>query len=198
MHQRFITIAALALLAGCATETGSKSSQEVKAPMVDVATAASAHAFTLTAIDGADMPMNAYAGKVVLLVNTASKCGFTPQYEGLQALYKQYEAKGFTVIGVPSGDFMGQEFGDNKQIQEFCDATFGITFPMTEKAHVKGSEALPIYQWARLKIGEAAEPKWNFHKILIGKDGQAIAAFGSRTRPDSAELTDAVEKALKG
>lgn len=164
--------------------------------IADAASAASAHAFMLTAIDGAPMPMSAYQGKVVLLVNTASKCGFTPQYEGLQALHSRFEGQGFAVIGVPSGDFMGQEYADNKQIKEFCDATFGITFPMTEKAQVKGAGALPIYQWVKARLGSDAEPQWNFHKILIGKDGQPIAAFGSRTKPDAVELVDAVEKAL--
>lgn len=185
------------LLGGCAGDPPTTPVREASPMTVNIATAPNAYAFTLTSIDGEPLPMNRFQGQVVLLVNTASKCGFTPQYEGLQALYKQYEPQGFTVLGVPSGDFMGQELGDNKQIKDFCEASFGITFPMTEKAHVKGNEALPIYLWAKAKIGEDAEPKWNFHKILIGRDGQVIAAFGSRTKPDAVDMTDAIEKALK-
>jgi glutathione peroxidase len=167
-----------------------------KPKQVAVAAAASqsAYDFNLTAIDGAAMPMSAYKGKTVLLVNTASFCGFTPQYDGLQKLYDTYSAQGFTVIGVPSGDFGGQEHAKNSEIKAFCSSKFNIRFPMAEKAVVKGDKAIPIFKWAAAST--ASSPQWNFHKYLIGRDGKVIAAYGSGTAPNSAELKAAIEKAL--
>lgn len=155
-----------------------------------------AHDFTLTAIDGSPLPLAQFKGKVMLVVNTASKCGFTPQYEGLQKLQTTYETQGFTVIGVPSGDFNGQEFKSNKEVAAFCETTFGIRFPLAEKAHVKGDEAIPLFRWARETLGPGSEPKWNFHKYLIGRDGRLIGYFGTRVSPDSPEVTSAIESAL--
>lgn len=172
------------------TPPASKSTAAKSAPQ-------SAYDFKLTRIDGKPMPLNAYKGKVVLLVNTASFCGFTPQYDGLQKLQETYAAKGFTVIGVPSGDFMSQEYDDNAKIKEFCDTKFGITFPMAEKAVVKGPNAIPVYRWAKTQLPTENEPKWNFHKFLIGKDGHVIAGFNSKVTPDSPELQAAIQKALK-
>jgi glutathione peroxidase len=165
-----------------------------KAAMTETATSQSAYDFNLTAIDGAAMPMAAYKGKAVLLVNTASFCGFTPQYDGLQKLYETYGAQGFTIIGVPSGDFGGQEHAKNSEIKEFCQSKFNIRFPMAEKAVVKGDNAIPLFKWAAAST--ASPPQWNFHKYLIGRDGKVIAAYGSSTAPDSAELKVALEKAL--
>ncbi|WP_164156571.1 glutathione peroxidase [Sandarakinorhabdus rubra] len=156
----------------------------------------SLHQFTLKTIDGKPMPLAQYKGKVVLLVNTASMCGFTPQYEGLQALHDSYKAKGFTVIGVPSGDFGDQEFASNGEVKQFCESKFGIKFPMAEKAVVKGPKAIPLYKWAANTLGEDKAPQWNFHKYLIGKDGKLIAAFDTRTTPTSPQVTAAVQKAL--
>jgi glutathione peroxidase len=156
----------------------------------------SLHQFNLKTIDGKPMPMAQYKGKVVLLVNTASMCGFTPQYEGLQQLHDNYKAKGFTVIGVPSGDFGDQEYGSNSEVKQFCESKFGIKFPMAEKAVVKGPKAIPVYKWAAATLGDAQTPQWNFHKYLIGKDGKLIAAFGTKTTPTSPEVTAAVAKAL--
>ncbi|WP_310475282.1 glutathione peroxidase [Sandarakinorhabdus sp.] len=156
----------------------------------------SLHQFTVKTIDGKPMPMAQYKGKVVLLVNTASMCGYTPQYEGLQALHESYKAKGFTVVGVPSGDFGGQEYGSNAEVKQFCESKFGIKFPMTEKAVVKGAKAIPLYKWAANTLGETNTPQWNFHKYLIGKDGRLIAAFGSKSTPTSPEVQAAVAKAL--
>ena len=136
----------------------------------------------------------AYAGKVLLVVNTASKCGFTPQFEGLEALHAKYKGKGFAVLGFPSGDFREQEFTDEKQIQEFCTLTYGVKFPMFEKVHIKGSEATPFYKDLLAITGEA--PKWNFHKYLIGRDGRTVASFGTRTAPDDKALVAAIEAAL--
>ncbi len=167
------------------------------APAVAAAQPASAHDFTLKRLDGKPLPMSAYKGKVVLLVNTASMCGFTPQYEGLQKLQTAYAAKGFTVIGVPSGDFGGQEYDDAGKIKAFCETTFGITFPLAEKASVKGPNAAPIYRWAKAGLATNNEPKWNFHKFLIGKDGRLIVGFPSKVTPDSAEVKAAIDAALK-
>jgi glutathione peroxidase len=164
-----------------------------KAAMTLPATA-TAYDFTLTAIDGTAMPLKNYQGRAILLVNTASFCGYTPQYDGLQKLFSTYEAKGLTVIGVPSGDFGGQELAKNSEIKEFCSAKFNIRFPMAEKAVVKGDGAIPIFKWAA--EATASPPKWNFHKYLIGRDGKAIAAFGSGVKPDAAELKTAIETAL--
>ena len=136
----------------------------------------------------------AYAGKVLLVVNTASKCGYTPQFEGLEALHAKYKDKGFAVLGFPSGDFMGQEFGDEKQIQEFCTLTYGVKFPMFEKVHVKGGKATPLYKDLLAATGEA--PKWNFHKYLIGRDGRTVTSFGTRTKPDDKALVAAIDAAV--
>ena len=115
---------------------------------------------------------------------------------GLQALHDSYKAKGFTVVGVPSGDFGGQEYGSNAEVKQFCESKFGIKFPMAEKAVVKGPKAIPLYKWAANTLGEDKTPQWNFHKYLIGKDGRLIAAFGTKTTPTSPEVTAAVAKAL--
>lgn len=157
----------------------------------------SAYDFTLTRIDGKPMPLSQYRGKVILLVNTASFCGFTPQYEGLQALQTSYAPKGFTVVGVPSGDFQGQEYDDNGKIKEFCETKFGINFPLAEKASVKGPNALPVYRWAKTQVPTENEPKWNFHKFLIGKDGRVIAGFNSKVEPTSPQMKAAIDAALK-
>lgn len=135
-----------------------------------------------------------YAGDVLLVVNTASKCGFTPQFEALEALHARYKAKGFAVLGFPSGDFKAQEFEDEKQIQEFCTLTYGVKFPMFEKVHVVGDQATPLYRQLATAAGEA--PKWNFHKYLIGRDGTLIASYGSKVKPDDAAIVAAIEKAL--
>lgn len=153
--------------------------------------------FNLTAIDGAPLPMAKFKGEVVLLVNTASMCGFTPQYEGLQKVQDTYAKRGFTVLGVPSGNFKGQEYGSNKEIAEFCKAK-AVKFPLAEKSDVVGPAALPIYRWAAAKLGAQNTPKWNFHKYLIGRDGKLIAAFGTRTDPTDPKVTAAIEAALKG
>ncbi len=166
-------------------------------PLADAA-AKRAGDFTLVAIDGAPLPMKQFAGKVVLLVNTASFCGYTPQYDALQKLQTSYAEKGFTVVGVPSGDFLGQEYGSNKQISSFCKAKFGIKFPLAEKGDVVGKNALPIYRWAAAVLGPDNTPKWNFHKYLIGRDGRLITAFGSKITPDDPAVTTAIEAAIKG
>ncbi|SPR95967.1 glutathione peroxidase [Cupriavidus taiwanensis] len=142
-----------------------------------------------------DAPQNLcqYAGKVVLVVNTASYCGFTPQYEGLEALYAKYNARGLVVLGFPSNDF-SQEPGSQKEIADFCYNTYGVKFPMLGKSHVRGSEANPMYALLAKQTGTA--PKWNFYKYLIGRDGKVVASYGSRTAPDDKELVAKIESLL--
>lgn len=137
----------------------------------------------------------AHAGKVLLIVNTASKCGFTPQFEALEALHAKYQGQGFAVLGFPSGDFKAQEFEDEAQIREFCTLTYGVKFPMYEKVHVVGEDATPLYRDLARLAGEA--PQWNFHKYLIGRDGRLIASFGTRTKPNDPAVVAAIERALK-
>ncbi len=156
----------------------------------------SAYDYSFDSISGGPLPLSQFRDKVVLVVNTASKCGLTPQYDGLEKLYSDYKAKGVVVLGVPCNQFMGQEPGSEQEIQTFCSTTFGIDFPMTAKVDVKGEAAHPFYRWAEAELGEPAVPVWNFHKILIGKAGQAIGAFGPRTEPLDAEITSAIEAAL--
>ena len=138
---------------------------------------------------------NTYGGDVILVVNTASKCGFTPQYEGLEALQQKYKAQGFTVLGFPSNDFMGQEPGEEAQIKEFCTLTYGVKFPMFEKVHVKGEEATPLYR--ELANSTSVSPGWNFHKDLIRRDGTVVANFASKVKPDDPALVAAIERELK-
>ena len=137
----------------------------------------------------------AYGGDVILVVNTASKCGFTPQYEGLEALQRKYSARGFTVLGFPSNDFKGQEPGEEAQIKEFCTLTYGVKFPMFEKVHVKGDETTPLYR--DLAKATGVSPGWNFHKYLIARDGTVVANFPSKVKPDDAALVAAIERELK-
>lgn len=156
----------------------------------------SAHDFSFQAIDGAPLPLSQFDNRVLLVVNTASQCGLTPQYQGLEELYAEYRGRGLVVLGVPCNQFAGQEPGTEAEIKDFCETRFNVDFPLTAKTDVKGPGAHPFYQWARAELGEAAEPQWNFHKILIGRDGRALQAFGSRTSPVDSEVTDAIEKAL--
>ena len=160
------------------------------------AAAATAHDFSFTSIDGGDLPLETYRGKVVLLVNTASMCGFTSQYEGLQSLWTEYKDKGLVVLGVPSDDFGRQELDDAKQIKEFCTVNYGIDFPMADIVHVKGSNAHPYYKWIADAHGGLAVPRWNFHKHLIDGNGALVDWFASTTGPKSARLRNAIETAL--
>lgn len=155
-----------------------------------------AHDFAFTSIDGAPLPLSSFAGKAVLVVNTASKCGLTPQYDGLEALWTAYKDKGLVVLGVPSNNFGWQEPGTEAQIKDFCATRFSVDFPMTSKTVVKGGKAHPFYKWAKAVLGKDGEPQWNFHKLLIGKDGKLVRAFGSRTEPAAPEVKAAVEAAL--
>ncbi len=191
----FYILGAATVLAGAGMVMSASKAQTARA-VANTPRAADAYQFDMTRIDGKPLPFSQFRGKVVLVVNTASFCGFTPQYEGLQKLQSSLGPKGFTVLGIPSGDFGGQEHEKNGEIAEFCESKFGITFPMTEKSVVKGPDALPFYRWVKAVLPTENEPKWNFHKILIGRDGKPIAGFGSRTAPDSPELKQAIEAAL--
>ncbi len=177
-------LAALAGLAAMAAVASSALSDEASMTAWD---------FTFTSIDGKPMPLSQYKGRVLLVVNTASFCGFTKQYEALQALSAKYEALGFTVIGVPSNDFGGQEPKAAGEIKEFCEGMFGVTFPLTDKNVVTGDGAHPFYKWARDKLGWLNAPKWNFHKYLVGRDGKLVTSFFSATAPDAGRLVRAVE-----
>ncbi|BBK40273.1 glutathione peroxidase [Allostella vacuolata] len=159
-------------------------------------TGMTAHQFTFEGIDGQPIALAGYKGKPVLVVNTASQCGFTPQYEDLQALHQKYGGQGLVVLGVPSNDFGAQEPGSNTQIQAFCETRFGVEFPMTEKQVVIGGDAHPLFRWIAAEAGEAAAPRWNFHKFLIDGDGRLVGTWPSRVRPVSAEITGEIEKLL--
>ena len=158
----------------------------------------SAHDFTVQSIDYSDMPMAQYEGKAVLIVNTASYCGYTPQYKGLQALWSEYREKGLVVLGVPANDFGEQEPGSERNIKNFCKVNFKVDFPMTKKMVVKGGEGnAPIYEWLAAELGDESRPKWNFHKYLVGPDGKAVAYFPSAVTPESAELRTAIDSVIQ-
>ena len=150
----------------------------------------------LPAIEGGELAPDALAGKVVLVVNTASFCGFTGQYEGLQALWERYRDRGLVVLGVPSNDFGGQEPESEAKIKEFCETTFGIDFPMLAKQAVKGDDAHAFFRWAAEATGPAGLPRWNFYKYLVARDGRLLDWFASTTAPSADKLTKAVEAAL--
>lgn len=152
--------------------------------------------FEFRALDGQPLPLSIHRGKAVLVVNTASECGFTPQYTGLQVLWRRYRQRGLVVLGVPSNDFGGQEPGTASEIASFCSSRFQVDFPLTEKVKVGGPAAHPLYRQIAAELGEDAAPRWNFHKYLFGVDGELAGAWPSRVAPDSAELTAAIEAAL--
>ena len=150
---------------------------------------------TVNTLEGKPEHLSDFKGKVLVVVNTASECGFTPQYEGLEKLHETYKDRGVVVLGFPSNDFGGQEPGTPAEIRKFCETRFHVRFPMFEKVKTKvGDGQSPVYQFLTAKFGE---PQWNFHKYIVGKDGQVRAAFKSKVTPDSKELTDAIEAALK-
>ena len=155
-----------------------------------------AYDFEFTAIDGSPLPLKAFEGQVMMVVNVASKCGYTPQYGGLQKLYADYKDRGFTLIGVPCNQFLWQEPAKELEIAAFCAVTYSVSFPMTEKTAVKGPKAHPLYKWMREKLGRAAHPAWNFHKLLTNKAGEPVAAFKSKFAPESPELRKEIKKVL--
>jgi glutathione peroxidase len=160
-----------------------------------VAVGGTVYVFSADTLTGGPQSLSEYKGKVLLIVNTASKCGFTKQYAGLQELYEKQKDRGLVVIGFPANNFGAQEPGTNAEIAQFCSAKFSVTFPMFGKISVKGKNVHPLYAWLT-NHPNGDKVSWNFNKFLIGRDGELIAHFGSRTAPDAAELTAAIEKAL--
>jgi len=155
-----------------------------------------AHEFNFKSIDGGEINLQNYKEKVIVVVNVASRCGFTPQYEDLQNLWTNYKDKNLVVIGVPTNNFK-QEPGSNKDIKNFCETNFNINFPMTEKIDVIGNNAHPFFKWAKENHGKSAIPKWNFHKIIIGKNGKVVDTFASITKPSSKRFIDLIESEIK-
>ena len=164
-----------------------------------VAQSASIYDFTLKSIDHQPVSLKSYSGKAVLLVNVASRCGFTPQYKGLEALYEKYKDQGFVILGFPANNFGSQEPGTNEEIKTFCSSKYSVTFPMYSKVSVKGADQTPLYQY----LTQQADPthsgdiKWNFTKFLVDRDGHVVQRFESAVTPDSQDMVSAVEKELK-
>ena len=159
--------------------------------------AMNAYQFSFKSIEGEPMPLSNFKGKVILVVNTASQCGFTSQYSGLVELWKKYRDEGLVILAVPSNDFGGQEPGTSNEIKTFCEVTFGVDFPMTKKVSVSGSDPHPFYRWAKAELGPRAKPRWNFHKYVVGRDGELVDWFSSITSPKSSRLTKSIERALR-
>ena len=155
-----------------------------------------AHEFSFKSIDGDEINLQNYKNNVLVIVNVASRCGFTNQYTDLQNLWSKYKDKNLVVIGVPTNDFK-QEPGSNKDIKDFCETNFNIDFPMTEKMNVIGGNAHPFFKWAKENHGRSAVPKWNFHKIIIGKNGKVVDTFASITKPSSQKFINLIEKEIK-
>ena len=154
-----------------------------------------AYDFKFKDIEGNELKMSDFKGKVVLITNVASKCGFTKQYTGLQALWDKYQSKDFILLGIPSNDFY-QEYKSEKEVKNFCERTFGVNFPMTEIVSVRGNSAHPFFKWARESYGSSAIPKWNFHKILIDKDGKVVDTYSSMTKPTDKKVINTIEELL--
>ncbi len=173
-----------ALLVGAMMAPGARSGYAATGP--------TAFDFAFEALEGGPMPLSDWRGRALLIVNTASFCGFTPQYAAMQRLHDRYEAQGLTVVGVPSNDF-NQESTDARRVRDFCDSMFGITFPLTALSHVRGANAHPFFAWA---AREAGPVQWNFHKYLVARDGRRINGFATRVAPDAPQLLRAVEAAL--
>jgi glutathione peroxidase len=156
--------------------------------------------FTLNSLDGKPAPLAEYRGKVILIVNVASKCGYTPQYTGLEKIYEKYKDRGFVILGLPANNFGGQEPGTNEEIKTFCSSKYQVTFPMYSKVSVKGADSTPLYQFLTDKQSNPAiggEIKWNFTKFLVDRNGKVIARFEPAITPESADVTGAIEQALK-
>ncbi len=183
-HLAAVLTSALALTAGLATAAG-------KEAMTD-----SLHAFTMKSIDGKDKPLSDYKGRPVLVVNTASQCGYTPQYAGLEELYQKYKDRGFTVLAFPANEFGGQEPGSDPEIKKFCTMKYKTTFDLFSKIVVKGDGIHPLYKWLTTRPGYSGDIKWNFNKFLVDGNGAVVARFDSGVTPMSPELTGKLEAIL--
>ena len=157
-----------------------------------------AYGFEFTSIDGEKLPLDTWRGRPVLVVNTASYCGYTSQYRDLEVLWRRYRERGLVVLGVPSNDFGQQEPGSAADIKQFCETNYAIDFPLTQKCRVIGGEAHPFYRWIAENLGEAGTPRWNFHKYLIGPDGELIGAWPSSVDPTDQRITGEIDKVLPG
>jgi glutathione peroxidase len=155
-----------------------------------------AYQFEFASLDGGKLPLAVWRGRPVLVVNTASFCGYTPQYRDLEALWQQYRDRGVVVLGVPSNDFGEQEPGSAAEIKQFCETNYQVDFPLTEKYRVVGSAAHPFYRWVAANLGEAGAPRWNFHKYLIGPDGQLAGAWPSQVKPTDKAITGEIDGML--
>ena len=193
-HKLLLIMPVLALLASAADGEDKQKSQKEETNMISI------YDFKVADIDGNDVNLADYKGKVLLIVNVASKCGFTPQYKGLENIYRQYKDKGFEILAFPSNDFMGQEPGTNEQIKSFCQLNYQVSFPLFSKISVKGRDIHPLYKFLTEK---STDPKfaggitWNFNKFLIDRKGNIINRFDSRAEPQSPEVTKTIEDALK-
>jgi glutathione peroxidase len=179
---------------------GANSGAKASASGVEKGKAKSMYDFTLKNSKGQDVKLEEFRGQVVMLVNVASKCGYTPQYEGLQKIYERYREQGFTVLGFPANNFGAQEPGTNEEIQEFCRINYGVTFPVFSKISVKGDDKHPLYKYLTEKESNpefAGEIKWNFNKFLVGRDGRILARFDSGDKPEDTKVTQAIERALR-
>jgi glutathione peroxidase len=168
-------------------------------PALALAASKSVYDFTLNSIDGQPSPLSSFKGKVVMLVNVASKCGYTPQYSALESTYEKYKDRGLVIVGIPANNFGAQEPGTNEEIKTFCSRKYNVTFPMMAKVSVKGSDQTPLYQFLTdktLNPTTGGEIKWNFTKFIFDRDGNAIARFEPEVTPDSPQVTAAIEKAL--
>lgn len=186
MMRRMFLVAAAGLLAAPAVLSARSAPRE---------TSRRAHEFAFTDIDGDPMPLEGFAGKPMLIVNTASRCGFTHQYDGLQTVWERYRDRGLVVIGVPSNDFR-QELSSNEAVRDFCEMNFGIDFPMTAITPVSGRQAHPFYAWASEVMGSSLAPRWNFHKYLVDGSGRLVASFGTGIEPTAPKVIAAIERVL--
>ncbi|HTV88324.1 MAG TPA: glutathione peroxidase [Stellaceae bacterium] len=162
----------------------------------DAAGAGDAYQFEFVSLDGERLPLADWRGRPVLVVNVASYCGYTPQYRDLEALWRRFRDRGLVVLGVPSNDFGEQEPGGAAEIRKFCDTNYQVDFPLTEKCRVSGAAAHPFYRWVAANLGDAGAPRWNFHKYLVGPDGQLAGAWPSQVRPGDVAITGEIEAAL--
>jgi glutathione peroxidase len=196
MFKRIVPVAAILVLALAglgSTPSHYPNEKTVEKPVPSV------YEFTVKNIDGSDVKLDAYRGKVLLLVNVASHCGYTPQYDGLEKIYKQYHGQGLEVLGFPSNDFGAQEPGTNAEIKEFCTLKYNVTFPLFAKITVKGDGQHPLYAYLTAKETDpqfAGPISWNFNKFLVGRDGKIVARFDSKDEPESEKVTKAIDAAL--
>jgi len=193
MKKLFLITVAMYLMLST-TKSYSFENREMKGNNVDK----SIYGFTVKDIDGKEIYLSQYKGKVLLIVNVASKCGYTPQYEGLQKIYEKYKDQGFEVLAFPCNDFKGQEPGTNEEIKEFCSSNYGVTFNLFDKIKVLGDEKSRLYDKLINSEGiEQGDVKWNFEKFLISKEGMVVGRFRSKVKPDSDELIEAIEEVLR-